>query len=291
MLPWTAALLLAFLVAATAVQQGFVRFRRRARAYLIHTADIQWVRPTASGMVCAVLGYDLEVDLLNTYAVRWRRRLNETALFEELAAALRRQVPAVTPPPFPLVRDRIFPLLKRTATLPPEAGYVRGNRIIRRPLDDQISVAYVIEGQHRMTLVTDGMPESWHMTTDELHRLAVENLHARTRYILDEIGGPRTEYVSLDGFDAARLLVAGLIIPPGMADALLAIPHEQACLIAPATDAARLAAEADELFTSAQSPLTPRLYRLTPEGPVPERQLSQTEENAERRRQNADGPP
>jgi len=269
MLPWTAALLLAFLVAATAVQQGFVRFRRRARAYLIQTADIQWVHPTASGMVCAVLGYNLEVDLLNTYAVRWRRRLNETVLFEELAAALRRQVPAVTPPPFPLVRDRIFPLLKRTAALPPEAGYVRGNRIVRRPLDDQISVAYVIEGQHRMTLVTDAMPESWRVTTDHLHRLAVDNLQTRTRHILDEIGGARTEYVSLDGFDAARLLVAGLIIPPGMADPLLAIPHEHACLIAPATEIDRLAAKADELFTSAQSPLTPRLYRVGPDGPVP----------------------
>src|SRR5439155_278788 len=84
--------------------------------------------------------------------------------------------PAAAPPPFPLVRDRIFPLLKRTAALPPEAGYVRGNRIVRRPLDDQISVAYVIEGQHRMTLVTDAMPESWRVTTDHLHRLAVDNL-------------------------------------------------------------------------------------------------------------------
>src|SRR5205807_1416106 len=211
---------------------------------------------------------EMPVDAVLAPPRRRRGRMDDIVGFSP-RRALRRQVPAVTPPPFPLVRDRIFPLLKRTAALPPEAGYVRGNRIVRRPLDDQISVAYVIEGQHRMTLVTDAMPESWQVTTDHLHRLAVDNLQTRTRHILDEIAGSRTEYVSLDGFDAARLLVAGLIIPPGMADPLLAIPHEHACLIAPATEIDRLAAKADELFTSAQSPLTPRLYRVGPDGPVP----------------------
>lgn len=266
---WWTALLLPVLVASIVVRLGFLRFRHRVRTYLSRTADIQWVRDTASGMVCAVLGYNLEISLLNTYAVRWRQHLNEVTLFEELTDALRRQVPPVTPPPFPLVRDRIFPLLKRAAALPPDSGYVRGNRIARRPLDDQISVVYVIEGQHRMTLITDAMPEAWRLSVDDLHRLAVENLRTRTRHILDEVGGPRDEYLSLDGFDAARLLVAGLIVPPGVVDPRLAIPHEHACLIAPAVDSEHLATRANALFRSAGSPLTPRLYQLGSEGPVP----------------------
>ncbi|TMI75178.1 MAG: hypothetical protein E6H05_07090 [Bacillati bacterium ANGP1] len=266
MLQWAAALLMTVLVAAVVVRQGFVRFRRRVLAYLTQTADVQWVRNTAAGMACAVLGYNLEIDLLSTYAVRWRRRLSEAALFEELAAALRQQVPPVVPPPFPLVRDRVIPLLKRTAALPPLMGYVHENRIVRRTLDDQISIVYVIEGHHRMTLVTEAMPEAWQITPDELQRLAVGNLRARTRHILDEIGGPRAEYVSLDGFDAARLLVADLMVPAGVVDPLLAIPHEHACLIAPTTEADQLAAKAEELFRSARSPLTPRLYRFTRDG-------------------------
>ncbi len=287
MLQWAATLLMTVLVAAVVVRQGFVRFRRRVRAYLTQTADIQWVRDTAAGMACAVLGYNLEIDLLSTYAVRWRRRLSEAALFEELTAALRQQVPPVVPPPFPLVRDRVIPLLKRTAALPPPMGYVHENRIVRRTLDDQISIVYVIEGHHQTTLVTEAMPEAWQITRDELQRLGVGNLRARTRHILDEIGGPRAEYVSLDGFDAARLLVADLLVPAGVIDPLLAIPHEHACLIADAANRRQLAARTEEMFRTARLPLTRRLYQLTPDGRIRGLELHE-DENAERRRQNAE---
>ena len=270
MVQWAAALLMTVLVAAVMVHRGFVRFRGRVRASLTQTADIQWVRDTAAGMVCAVLGYNLEIDLLSTYAVRWRRRLSEAALFEELAAALRQQVPPVVPPPFPLVRDRVIPLLKRTAALPPLTGYVHENRMVRRTLDDQISIVYVIEGHHRMTLVTEAMPEAWQITLDELQQLAVRNLRARTRHILDEIGGPRAEYVSLDGFDAARLLVADLMVPAGVVDPLLAIPHEHACLIAPTAERHQIARRAQSMFETSRVPLTSRLYRPSPSGPVPD---------------------
>ncbi len=263
-----AVLTIVAVVAAIIVRQGFARFRQRVRAYLTRTSDIQWVRDTPPGLVCAVLGYDLEIDLLNTYATRWRRRLDEAALLDELAAALRRQVPPITPPPLALVRDRVLPLLKRTAALPPLEGYVRENRVIRRPLDDEISIAYVIEGQHRITMVTEGMPRAWQITLGALHHLALENLRARTRHILSEIGGPRADYVSLDGFDAARLLVADLIVPAAVVNPILAIPHEHACLIRPAAERHHLAATAEAMFRSAHTPLTPQLYLVTADGPA-----------------------
>src|SRR2546426_40765 len=188
----------------------------------------------------------------------------------EWAAALRPQFPPVVPPPFPLVRDRVIPLLKRTAALPPLTGYVHENRMVRRTLDDQISIVYVIEGHHRMTLVTEAMPEAWQITLDELQQLAVRNLRARTRHILDEIGGPRAEYVSLDGFDAARLLVADLMVPPGVDDPLLPMPHEHACLIAPTAERHQIARRAQSMFETSRVPLTSRLYRPSPSGPVPD---------------------
>jgi len=259
--------------AAIATQVGFSRFRRRVRAHLAHTADIEWRRDTPTGAAVAVCGYHLDTDLLSTYVYRLRRRADERALLDELAAALRARVPAVSPPPFPLVRDRIFPLLKRTASLPPAAGYAAANRVVRRALDTDLSIVYVIEGQHRFTFVTEGMPAAWGVDGGALHDLAIVNLRARTRHVLEEIGGPRTEYLSLDGLDATRLLVADLIIPAGVEQPLLAIPHEHACLIGGAAQRDRLAARAAAMHAAAPTPLTRSLYRFTPEGPVAYRWL------------------
>lgn len=264
-----AAIALVAAAAAVVMRTGFVRFRRRLRAYLERTGDIEWRRDTAGGGVCAVLGYELELDLLGTFAYRLRRRAEEPALFAELAGELRGKVPPVSPPPFPLVRDRIFPLLKRSVFLPVPHGYAPENRIVRHPLDDDVCIAYVIEGQHKVTYVTEGMLPVWGVSGDALHDLALSNLRTRTSHILDEIGGRRAEYVSLDGFDAARALVAELIIPAGLDPPLLAIPDEHACLIAAASDRVRLSARAQELFATARVPLTPRLYRHTPSGLVP----------------------
>ncbi len=110
------------LVAGVAARRGFVRFRQRARAHFERSSDIEWRRDTPSGAIWAVLGYDLDVDLLGTYIYHLRRGGDESVLLDDLAAALRGRVPPISPPPAALVRDRIFPLLKRTASLPPLAG-------------------------------------------------------------------------------------------------------------------------------------------------------------------------
>lgn len=269
MIPVAAGLIAAVVAAAVAARMGFARFRRRVRVYLERTADIEWRREAPTGAVVAVLGYEIEADLLSTYVYRLRRRADETVLLDELAAALRARVPLVSPPPFPLVRDRIFPLLKRTVSLLPGEGYMVENRIVRRALDGDLSIVYVIEGQHRFTFVTEGMPAAWGLDAGGLHDLAVANLRVRTRHVLEEIGGPRTEYLSLDGLDAARVLVADLIVPPGLEHPLLAIPHEHACLIASATQRDDLAGRTQAMYAAALVPLTPRLYRPTPTGPVP----------------------
>lgn len=253
-----AALLIVLLAAAAYV--GFRRFRQRARAHLAAQRDIAWYRDTPAGLICAVLGYPLEVDLLTTFVYRWRRRAEEAPLFDELAAALRARVPPIHPPPFALVRDRILPLVRRTDGLPPPAGYRAENRLLVRPFDPELSVVYAIEGQFRITYVTEGMVRAWNAGPDALHDLAVANLRVRTHHILEEIGGRRADYVALDGYDAARILVADLIIPEGISDPLLAIPHEHACLVADAAQRESLAVRAEALFRAAQAPLTARLF-------------------------------
>ena len=264
-------LVAAVVVAAIATHRGFVRFRGRVRDYLEHSADIAWQRDTPSGAIYAVLGYDLDVDLLTTYVYHVRRRDDETVLLADLAAALRGRLPPVSVPPALLVRDRILPLLRRTSALPPSTGYRPENRLVRSELDDEVSIVYIIEGQHRYTFVTDGMRTAWGMERSALHDRALANLRAHTAHILEELGGPQAEYVSLDGLDATRALVADLIVPGGIAHPVLAIPHEHACLIADVSSRVRLAAQAQVMFQAAVVPLSPRLYRLTSEGlrPVP----------------------
>lgn len=259
----------ALAVAAWSVRRGYLQFRERLRAYLRRCPDIEWRRTTPAGVVCAVSGYPLEVDLLTTYLYRRRRRVDEEGLFAELVAALRTHVPPVAAPPFSLVQDRILPLLKRTADVTPAEGYRVENRLLRQPFDDAVSTVFVIAGLFQVTYVTEGMARAWGVDREALYDLALANLRARTLHILEEIGGPREEYVALDGYDAARLLVADLIVPAHIREPVVAIPHEHACLIARSEDAPALARRAAAEYRASQAPLTPRLYRLSGAGPLP----------------------
>lgn len=211
-------------------------------------------------MRVTVSGYPLRITLL--------KHLFRRAPVGELADALRARVPAMRIPPFDLVRDRIFPVLKHTTTLPPRTGYIAENRILRVPFDEAIVIAYAIEGQLQITYVTEGMVSRWALTQEALHALAVHNLRAKTEHVLAEIGGPRREYAALDGFDAARLLVADLIIPPGVIDPVLAIPHEHALLVHDRAGAGVLRERAAQALRGASLPLTSHLYRWTAGGPV-----------------------
>lgn len=256
-------------LAAASWRRGFRRFRAQVRSALARTPDIAWVRDTPWGMVCRVWGYELGVDLLDAYQDACRRRADPAEVAAELARALRARVPAPTPPPLALVADRLLPLLRRQDRLPPADDYPPAVRLVRRRLDEEVAVIYVVEGLHQVTYVTAGMVGAWGIGPERLHELACANLRERTRRILDEIGGPRAQYIALDGYDAARMLVADLLAPGDADDLLVAVPCEHACLLAPSRDQDALARQAAELFARGPAPLTARLYRYGPAGPVP----------------------
>jgi hypothetical protein len=246
---------------------GFLRFRGRVRTSFDATPDIRWQRWTGRGLAVTVSGYALELDLIPTFLHARLRGVREPVLLDELADALRGRIPPGTIPPLLLVTDRILPVLKGVRALPPDRGYLAENILVRRPLDAEVSIAYVIEGQSRMTYVTAGMLRIWQIKEDALHALAEENLRRRTRHLLEEIGGPRREYLALDGYDASRLLVADLLVPPDLRDPVFAIPHEHACLIAPARERTALREAALAAYRTAGLPLTPALYRWAGTGP------------------------
>jgi len=247
---------------------GFVAFRGRFRAHLSNAPDIEWRKDTPTGMLCAVSGLPLEVDLLESYIFQLRHREDESELFQALTDALRQRVPPVTPPPFPLVRDRLLPVLRREADLVLSKGYRRQHFPVRTPMASDVVVAYVIEGQFQMTSITEGMLSAWGLSVVHLHALAVENLRTKTRHLPEDLGGPQTEYVALDGYDAARVLVLDLVVPHGISDPVVAIPHAHACLIASADQSSALAARAAALYAGADLPLTRQLFTPGPEGVV-----------------------
>ncbi|MGH2398858.1 MAG: hypothetical protein ACRDF6_03355 [bacterium] len=230
------------------------RLRNRVRASLESTPDIRVTGHTVTGINVTVSGHPRTIPLLD---------LLRPGAAEEIADRLRTRVPAMSIPPFALVRDRVLPVLKHTTTLPPRTGYIAENRILRVPFDDAIVVAYIIEGQFLVTYVTEGMLVRWTLDAAELHTLALANLRTKTAHILDEIGGPREEYAALDGFDAARLLVADLLIPPAITDPVLAIPHEHALLIDDRAHSDALRERAARARRGASLPLTTQLYRWT----------------------------
>ena len=59
------------------------------------------------------------------------------------------------------------------------------------------------------------------------------------------------------------LLVADLLVPPGVTDPVFAILHEHECLIAPADRLGELREAAVKTFRSAPLPLTSALYQWT----------------------------
>lgn len=264
-----ASLLLALILAAVLLAAAvsfigvFRRFRGAVHGFLAATPDIIVRAYTLTGIAVTVAGHPLTMDLLRP----WFRRTARTPAV--LADLLRSRVPPAAIPPLPLVRDGLLPILKRAGALPPPTGYIPANRILREPFDGEVVLAYVIEGWHQVTYVTEGMLAAWSLTRGALHSRALANLRAKTAHLLGEIGGPRRDYIALDGFEAARLLVADLLASPDVVDPVFAIPDEHALHLRPGRDASALEAEAARHLATAAHPLTARLYRWTPAGPVP----------------------
>ncbi len=263
---------LVVVTAAAALLMGsyrrFGRTRQRLLAHLQRTAPEITVRhATDIGFVADVLGAEVNVDLASLL----RRRaaaVAEEAWFDRVIDGIRAQVPEPKLAPFPLVADRVMPLLKPMAYVEIFERYPPALRLAWRSLAPGVAVTYVITAMDRRTTITAGMLQAWNTTVGALHALAVENLRKHTEHILGEIDGPRARYEHLDGFDATRILVTDLVVPGGITDPLIGIPEESVLLIAPASAQDRLAAETAAQHASSARPLSPRLFRPSPAGPA-----------------------
>jgi hypothetical protein len=268
-------LVTALLVAALALgavvlsRRRLAGVRSRLLTYLAAAApEMAAVGPTATGIRVRVLGTEIEVDLV-TLLRRRPRAGPETVWFDDVLAGIRARVPLPDVPPLALVEDRIMPLVKPRDFVALFERYPAAQRLVSRPLTAGVEITYTIRGVHQLTAVTRRALDTWRLPPDSLHTLAVANLRTQTAHLLEEIGGPRHRYEHLDGLDATRILVADMLVPPGVEKPVAAIPEESVLLLAPAAGAGTLAAEAATLHEKTPRPLSPDVFELTPTGPVP----------------------
>lgn len=243
--------------------------RARLIGYLRTAApEMTVVGLTDVGFNAQVLGIEVDVDLA-TLARRRPVGLAETQWFDAVIDGIRAQVPTPSVAPHALVENRLMPLLKPAAYVALLERYPPALRLAWRPLAADIAITYVIAAADRRTAVTSAMLDAWAIGTEVLHERSVDNLRKQTVHLLAEFGGPRARYEHIDGYDATRILVADLVVPPEIADPLIAIPEETVLFAGPASEQAALAAEAAARCRASARPLSARLFRFSPAGPAP----------------------
>lgn len=263
------ALAAAAVLAVAAARRRLVSLRRvLVEAIPALAPEMTVAEGAGPGLRVRVLGAEVEVDVASL-ARQGPRPGGEAAWAAEVVRGIRAHVPTPGVPPFALVADRLLPLVKPRAFAALFDQYPGTHRLVARPLGVDLAVTYVVAGTHHHTAVTAHALQTWGLDPEALHARALENLRAQTRHLLDELGARRRRYESLDAYDATRLLVGDLLTPPDVGDPVFAIPEETTLWIAPAAEGDSLAADAEARYRRASRPLTPILFRIGPDGPVP----------------------
>ncbi len=256
------------LVALVVVLVGLWILRRRVAAFrsealaLLRSRhpDIAVVEETSGGAILRVAGMVVRLDLASLYRP-WRGRAGAGAV-DRLAGELRAELPPPHPPPLARARPHLLPLIKPKDCVAVYDRYPPAFHLVARSFAGELTIVYAIEGVHQITYLTEGIRQAWDLPADDVHAIALANLRRRTVHLLQELGGPRTVYEHLDGFEASRILTPDLITPPGLDPAVAAIPHEHLLLVAPGAKASDLAARAAAAHKGAKFPLSPAVFQL-----------------------------
>ena len=154
---------------------------------------------------------DSKVNLFNFY----RSYVNSPSQFEAIVLPALTTVVQVqgwgkaqTEPTLDDVRDRIMPML-----YPEDAWQERIPNFVGMPWVGGLVVLYVVDESHAYWYIRDDLLEAWHLSLDDLHQIALENLN---RYfdeapmeftVAGEDEGPRLLIPSRhDAYNTSRLL-------------------------------------------------------------------------------------
>ena len=115
---------------------------------------------------------------------------------------------------FEQLRDRILPMI-----LPESGGVVgdaQGGQMVTQPLIDGLVVAYAVDNDRTIAYIPRQQFETWHISIDDLHETAIENLIKRSESLSahaaqDEEGNVNLIlFQTMDGYDASRILLPTL---------------------------------------------------------------------------------
>jgi len=158
---------------------------------------------------------DLAVALDNFYRVYRQHPEQLDAVADTLLKSLRGYDTARTITSFEPLRERVFPMLKPITLL----ASVRERKLpmlVYRPFLADLIIAYVIDEPSSVAYINEQHLERWELPEHELHAQAMENLHRRTdeRANFTVVGEGAQRLIifnSMDGYDAARLLMPALL--------------------------------------------------------------------------------
>ena len=176
---------------------------------------------------------------------------------------------------FEQIQERLLPMLVSA-----ELAELRAADILTQPLVDGLAVTYVLDGDRTIAYLPGEVLKRWNKSLDDLHEIALQNLIARSQSIQahaaqdDDGSVSLVVFQTLDGFDAARLLL------PTLHDRLrevlgspfaAAIPNRDILLCFRAADenVAHLAKQVKQDFATMPHQVTDRLFLVTPDGIAP----------------------
>lgn len=111
---------------------------------------------------------------------------------------------------FEQLKDRILPMVLA------EPGDLQTKQMVAQPLIDGLVVAYAVDNDRTIAYIPQAHFETWHVSIDELHETAIENLVKRSESLnahaaQDENGEVNLIlFQTMDGYDASRLLLPTL---------------------------------------------------------------------------------
>jgi hypothetical protein len=111
---------------------------------------------------------------------------------------------------FEELKERILPMILS------EKDVASHRHTVMQPLIEGLHVAYAIDSDRTIAYIPESQFEAWHVTRDELHEAAIENLVTRSEAMnahaaQDEEGRVNLIlFQTMDGYDASRVLLPSL---------------------------------------------------------------------------------
>ena len=176
--------------------------------------------------------------------------------------AVRRMEEGNTKRSFSAVRDQLMPMLKRRV----DVSRIKNDPAVTQ--FDDLDVIYAVQGDHYFTVATKDDLARWGQSVDDVDSLALSNLEKQTnknqKLLCEPSGGQKLcGWASGDGYDASRMLVAGLrrqIVKELGGPAVYAVPLESVFVALTRNYAPVIKGKVLQEFTTGKNPLSPELF-------------------------------